>query len=88
MLCVITSHLPDFHTDKFRLLVDKFHKSDFTDVSILDELNIQRVRISSDNVGNGYGRKFLEFCINNEMFILNGRIGKDKFGRPISRNLS
>jgi len=51
-------------------------------------LNIQRVRNSPDNVVNGYGRKFLEFCKNNQMFILNGRIGKDKIGRPTSRNLS
>ena len=85
---MITSTLPDFLNDKFRLLVyTYFNRSDFTDISILDELNIQRIRISPDNV-NGYGRTNSEFCKNNQMLILNGRIRKDKFGRPISRNLS
>ena len=54
---MITSYLPDFLNDKFRLLVyTYFNRSNFTDVSILDELNIQRIQISPDNV-NGYGRK-------------------------------
>ena len=35
------------------------------------------VRRTADNTLNTYGRSLLEFCINNNLFILNGRACKD-----------
>ncbi|CAG2215468.1 unnamed protein product [Mytilus edulis] len=55
---------------------------------MLDDLNIPRTRNNPDKVVNCYGRKFLEFCKNNKVFILNGRVGQDVIGRPTSRSNS
>ncbi|CAC5372883.1 unnamed protein product [Mytilus coruscus] len=63
-------------------------QSDYTDVYMLDDLNISRTRNNPDKVVNCYGRTFLEFCKNNKVFILNGRVGQDVIGRPTSRNNS
>ena len=60
----------------------------FSDIQELDILNIQRDRISVDKTINNYGRKFLSFCKNNNVFILNGRIAGDRNGKATSRNTS
>ncbi|CAC5390984.1 unnamed protein product [Mytilus coruscus] len=57
-------------------------------VHILDNLNISRVRNTPDDVVNGFGRKLLEFCKSNKVFILNGRVGQDVNAKPTSRNNS
>ena len=70
-------------TEAFIEIVDECN-----DVNILDDLNISRSRNSPDLIINSYGRKLLDFCKNNNMFILNGRLDGDKIGKPTSRNLS
>ena len=52
--------------------------------NILDELNLPKVRTNPDKIVNNFGRKMLDFCKNNKMLILNGRIDKDKNGKPTS----
>ncbi|CAG2252061.1 unnamed protein product [Mytilus edulis] len=47
-------------------------------VCTLDELNINRLRKSMDHKKNNFGNLLLEFCKNNNMFILNGRMCEDK----------
>ena len=62
--------------------------ADFTELNILDELCINKVRNSVDNVVNKYGRKLLEFCKFNNVFIFNGRVGQDIVGKQTSKNSS
>ncbi|CAG2192228.1 unnamed protein product [Mytilus edulis] len=52
--------------------------NEFNDIHVLDDLKIPRIRNSSDTVVNSYGRKLIQFCKNNNMYILNGRVGKDR----------
>lgn len=65
-----------------------FNVNDFTDVDIFTELSLAKERNSQDNVVNGYGKKLIDFCKNNNMFILNGRFGNDKVGKPTCKNSS
>ncbi|CAG2185947.1 unnamed protein product [Mytilus edulis] len=58
---------------------------DITDVAwcsdcreLVYELNINRLRKSMDHKKNNFGNLLLEFCKNNNMFILNGRMCEDK----------
>ena len=44
----------------------------------LHTLNINKNRVSKDKHTNTNGYKLIEICINNNLFILNGRFGKDK----------
>ncbi|CAG2188947.1 unnamed protein product [Mytilus edulis] len=60
----------------------------FSDICILDDMNISRCRKNPDTIVNKYGRKLIEFCKNNNMFILNGRFGKDSIGRMTCKNKS
>ena len=53
--------------------LDFFNKSE-----MLDKLHINKVRVSQDNYVNTNGSKLIDICINNNLFILNGRCGKDK----------
>ncbi|CAG2196906.1 unnamed protein product [Mytilus edulis] len=53
-----------------------------------DKLGIQRKRHSTDLNVNTYGRKLIQFCKNNNMYIMNGRIGNDEVGKPTSKNTS
>ena len=46
--------------------------------SYLDLHNISTARKSADNNVNTYGRHLIELCKNNNLFIMNGRIGYDK----------
>ena len=43
----------------------------------LKTLNVNQHRISCDKKTNNNGHKLIEICINNNLFILNGRYGKD-----------
>ena len=65
--------------------IDYTDQIEFTDVNVLDDFDIPRVRNSCDNIVNTYGRKLLEFCKNNKMFILNGRLGNDRVGKPTTK---
>ena len=62
--------------------------TELTDTKILDELCIPKHRNSPDLVVNNFGRKLVDFCKNNNVFIYNGRIGNDKAGKSTSKNLS
>ena len=50
----------------------------FNSSEMLDKLNINKQRASQDNLSNTNGNKLINICINNNLFILNGRCGKDK----------
>ena len=47
-------------------------------LQIFDKCNIPLSRNSADPSMNSYGYNFLDFCKNNNLFILNGRIGCDR----------
>ena len=62
---------------------------DFNEVDELSVLNINRQRISKDTTINNFGRLFLDFCKQLNLFILNGRIGDDKsVGETTCKNVS
>ena len=44
----------------------------------LSKLDINTRRVTMDTNTNKNGRKLIDICINNNLFILNGRFGKDK----------
>ncbi|CAG2208650.1 unnamed protein product [Mytilus edulis] len=86
-----TASLQDFNdlvdTDDF-LAQNLIDINEFSNVDILDKLGIQRKRHSTDLNVNSYGRKLIQFCKNNNMYIMNGRIGNDEVGKPTSKNTS
>lgn len=43
-----------------------------------EQCDVPLHRISADNSVNSYGYNMLEFCKNNDLFILNGRIGNER----------
>ena len=53
--------------------LDFFNKSEE-----LVKLNINKLRVSQDKNTSNNGYKLIDICINNNLFILNGRFGKDK----------
>ena len=62
---------------------------DLNEVDELSILNINRQRISKDTTINNFGRLFLDFCKQLNLFILNGRIGDDKsVGETTCKNVS
>ena len=74
-----TAKLLDFYeSNKF------IYTNEFYDVYILDDLDIPRLRNNPDNIVNTNGRKLISFCKNDNMFVLNGRVGKDHSGKPTS----
>ncbi|CAG2192233.1 unnamed protein product [Mytilus edulis] len=74
---------------KNKHLTEFIDVNEFNDIHVLDDLKIPRIRNSSDTVVNTYGRKLIQFCKNNNMYILNGRVGKDRvLGKPTSRSIS
>ena len=86
-----TGKLNDFYeTNDFddRFISELFDYNEFSDISILDDLGISRLRNTPDNIVNSYGRKLINFCKNNNMFILNGRMFADCIGKPTSKNQS
>ena len=54
-------------------MLNHFNKSEE-----LEKVNINKLRVSQDNIANKNGHKLIDICINNNFFILNGRFRKDK----------
>ena len=46
-------------------------------VSCFEKANVRRSRSTADHVTNVYGPQLIDFCKNNNIFILNGRISPD-----------
>lgn len=44
----------------------------------MKRFNLDIQRVSEDNKVNAYGRNLIDFCRNNDMFILNGRAFSDR----------
>lgn len=59
-------------------------KNDLCDVYVLDELNVPRQRQTIDAYTNLFGRILIDFCKNNNMFIMNGRYKEDRVGTVTS----
>ncbi|VDI70471.1 Hypothetical predicted protein [Mytilus galloprovincialis] len=69
--------------DDFVIIHNDKHIDNLTDfienkVYMLEELNIPKKRKSLDRVKNGYGKRLLDLCKGNNLFIVNGRIGDDR----------
>ena len=61
----------------------------FNQVEELVKLNVNRERISQDKSTNNNGYRLIDICISNNLFLLNGRFGKDsKVGKCTFRNQS
>ena len=77
-----TSELCDFITPDQSIAdfinFDQETLSFFNKSKELDKININKYRVSQDSIVNSNGNKLLDICINNNLFILNGRFGKDK----------
>jgi hypothetical protein len=58
------------------------------EVCNLDIFGIPRRRTSKDKGKNRYGNFLLDFCKGNNVFIMNGRLGKDQIGNLTCRNAS
>ena len=58
------------------------------EVCNLDIFGIPRRRTSKDKGKNRYGNFLLDFCKGNNVFIMNGRLGKDQMGNLTCRNAS
>ena len=73
-------NLPDFvKIDKYMCDVYGLHdlyEENTNILNILEVNNISLNRHSADNTVNSYGYNLLEFCKNNNFFILNGRFEK------------
>lgn len=73
----LVSNLPDllpsdpFLDDLFG--IDPDSRDHFDKYTVLEELN----RSPKDGRANAHGLRFIELCRNNNLFILNGRGGKD-----------
>ena len=88
-----TSNLPDFSEfDNFlseHFELDTVTTSSFDSCHKLSELNIPLYRKSQCNKVNRLGTKLLDICKHNNLFILNGRMGKDKdIGKFTFRDIS
>jgi hypothetical protein len=58
------------------------------EVCNLDIFGIPRRRTSKDKGKNRYGNFLLDFCKGNNVFIMNGRLGKDQMGNLTCRNVN
>ena len=81
----------------FLIALTQFEQFDFDDdianffdkTEILKNLNIQVERSSMDVKTNNTGYWLTDLCKNNNLFIVNGRVGKDKgVGRKTFRETS
>lgn len=64
-------------------------RSFFDKISILEKFNIPTERATKDSKTNNNGNWLVEICKNNNMFIVNGRVGKDQHeGAPTFRDKS
>ena len=78
-----TGHLPDFFTpDAFLSQVnvcDDFSNSETRVRSVVfEKFSIPLQRTVQDVTVNNFGYKFTEFCKNNDLYIVNSRLGSDK----------
>ena len=77
-----TSELCDFITADQTIAdfmnFDQETLSFFNKSEELDKININKYRVSQDIIVNSNENKLIDIFINNNMFILNGRFGKDK----------
>lgn len=77
-----TSHLNDFiHLDQFVSDMFEFDEdtvSFFDKTNMLEKLCIPLERVSKDVKTNNTGYWLIDICKNNNLFIVNGRFGKDK----------
>ena len=88
-----TSTLCDFITaDSFIADLFEFDQETlqfYNQAEQLHTLDINKNRVSREKLTNSNGYKLTEICINNNLFILNGRFGKDKtVGNLTVRNQS
>lgn len=64
-------------------------RSFFDKINVLEQLNIPTERVSKDTKTNNTGNWLIETCKNNNLFIINGRVGKDRgVGAPTFRDKS
>lgn len=47
-------------------------------LSFFDNINIPAVRTAQDTSTNNFGYKLIDFCVNNNLYIVNSRVGNDK----------
>ena len=77
-----TSQLRDYtENDEFLSEIFDFDNETidfFSNVNKLSCLNIPKDRVSMDTHTNNNGFRLLEMCKNNNLFIINGRLGRDK----------
>ena len=77
-----TSHLNDFtqldHFVSEMFEFDEDTENFFDKTNYLDRLNIPLQRASKDTKINNAGYWMIDICKNNNLFIINGRFGKDK----------
>ena len=88
-----TSSQPDYiETDEFFSELFDFDAETaefFSHINKLECLNILKDRRSQDSHVNNHGHRLLDLCRNNNLFILNGRLGQDRgIGRFTFRNAS
>lgn len=76
-----TSALQDFvQLDEFicdRYGNDDLYRENLNIFRYFDAYDVQLLRKNTDSSSNVYGKQLIEFCKNNNIFILNGRIGPD-----------
>ena len=68
------------HMDKFicnRLGLQSLDDANTNILNLFEASNIPISRNNADKNVNTYGKAFIDFCKNNDLFILNGRIGSD-----------
>ena len=70
------TEVDDFMADYFEF--DESLLNYFNEVSMLKVYDIPLKRVSLDKSVNKHGEKLLDTCKGNNLFILNGRVGKDK----------
>jgi hypothetical protein len=75
-----TGNLCDFVLADDFLANDQECVSEFCNegISLLSSQTISLNRTTQDTIKNNYGYNLVEFCTNNDIFIANGRLGKDK----------
>ena len=70
------TEVDDFMADYFEF--DESLLNYFNKVSMLKVYDIPLMRVSLDKSVNKHGEKLLDMCKGHNLFILNGRVGKDK----------
>ena len=74
--------IPDYvHMDNFictKLGIEDLNDENTRTLNFFDISNIPLTRQNADNSINTYGRNLIDFCKNNNIFILNGRLNNDQ----------